>query len=246
MRDTKDTLSWYARNNTTREIGFNPDGMCLKVCRTARGIAAKYSSAKIAQDATPKAHRVHKVRHLRKGMVLYYDDPRDSNKFGHIVTMVGRVKGYDPDSLHDILVSTNSVKRGELVVVRGDYFEKYWGDQFQFGATWFNGVDLGITNPSTRMRRFHKSGPKYDLHLLDVEAKENEKVRKIRARLQAQFRLLPDNSKLLWVRQCKAGIRDRRVLDLTLLDRTVKAGYTGKVKRIRDEIRRLIDALPEG
>lgn len=142
MRNTKDTLGWYAANETKSQIGFDPDGMCLKICRTARGIGAVYPSALSAQQATPEKYRVHKVEDLRKGMVLYYDDPRDSNPYGHIVTMVGRAKGGDKSSLSDIFVRTNSVRRDEIVVVRGDYFPRYWGDTFQFGATWLNGQEI--------------------------------------------------------------------------------------------------------
>lgn len=148
MRDFKETLEWYRNHQTTRQIGFNPNGMCLKVCRVARGIDAKYPTAKANQDATPQRHRVHRVRDLRRGMVLSYDDPHDSNKAGHIVTMIGRVKGFNPDSLRDVLVETNSVKSGELVVVRGDYFPRFWRDPFVFGATWLNGVELDVPNPA--------------------------------------------------------------------------------------------------
>lgn len=150
MRAWKAVLEWYRSHQTASQIGFDPDGMCLKICRTAHGLNSVFPSAKAAQDATPAAHRVHKVRDLRRGMVLYYDDPRDSNRFGHIVTMIGRVKGFNPDSLHDVLVETNSVKANEVVVVRGDYFPQHWGDPFVFGATWLNGSEidyLGRTKP---------------------------------------------------------------------------------------------------
>lgn len=150
MRNFKETLAWYRENDTASEIGFNPNGMCLKVCRTARGIGPMYPDAKTAQDATPQSHRVSRIRDLRRGMVLYYDNPRDSNRFGHIVTMIGRVRGFNPDSLADVLVRTNSVVSGKLVVVRGDYFPRFWGDPFQFGATWLNGQVLDVPNPAKK------------------------------------------------------------------------------------------------
>lgn len=142
MRDFKKTLEWHRNHQTRAAIGFNPDGMCLKICRTARGIGAVYPTAKAAQDATPKKHRFHKVSDLRAGMVLYYDDPNDSNRAGHIVTMAGRVKGADRNKLSDILVWTNSVQSGRVTLVRGDYFVRYWGDPFQFGSDWLNGMEL--------------------------------------------------------------------------------------------------------
>lgn len=144
MRDTNATIQWYRGHETTAQLGYNPNGMCLKICREARGLPAVFPSALSAQQATPAAHRVEKVADITRGMVVYYDDPRDSNPFGHIVTVVGRVKGIRKDSLSSLLVRTNSVKSGHVVVVRGDYFPKHWGDEFQFGATWLNGQALDL------------------------------------------------------------------------------------------------------
>lgn len=151
MKPFREVLQWYRTHQTAAQIGFDPDGMCLKICRTAAGKPATFPSAVLAQRGTPEKYRVHKVRDLRRGMVLYYDHPSDSNPFGHIVTMIGRVKGANPDSLHDVLVETNSVKANEVVVVRGDYFPQHWGDPFVFGATWLNGSEIdyaGRTKPT--------------------------------------------------------------------------------------------------
>lgn len=150
MRNFKEALAWYDTHQTTQQIGFNPNGMCLKICRSARGIGPMFPTAKAAQDATPIEYRVTKVSDLRAGMVLYFDDPFDANKAGHIVTMIGRVKGADRNKLSDILVWTNSVQSGRLTVVRADYFEKYWGDPFQFGATWLNGQILDHWEPAPK------------------------------------------------------------------------------------------------
>jgi len=139
MRNTDGAISWYKGHETKSQLGFDPDGMCLRICRTARGIDPLYPTAVSAQEATPAKYRVTKVRDIRRGMVAYYDDPNDSNPYGHIVTVVGRVKGEDRDSLRSLLVRTNSVKSDQIVVVRGDYFPRYWGDRFQFAATWLNG-----------------------------------------------------------------------------------------------------------
>lgn len=150
MRPFRQVLEWYRNHQTASQLGFSPNGMCLKICRTAHGKAAVFPSAIAAQNATPAAHRVHKVRDLRRGMVIYYDESGDSNRFGHVVTMIGRVKGANLDSLHDILVETNDVKTNEVVVVRGDYFPQHWGDPFVFGATWLNGSEIdfaGRTQP---------------------------------------------------------------------------------------------------
>lgn len=139
MRDTKATIEWYRSHETEKEIGFDPDGRCLQICRTARDLPAVYPSALSAQEATPEAFRVYDVADVRQGMVGFFDDPNDSNPFGHIVTWVGRVKGEDRSSLSSLLGRTNSVVSGKIVVVRGDYFEKHWGDAYQFSATWLNG-----------------------------------------------------------------------------------------------------------
>lgn len=142
MRDVAGAIEWYQNHETAAQIGWDPDGMCLKICRTARDIPAVYPSALSAQQATPGSHRITKVEDIRKGMVVYYDQPGDSNPFGHIVTVVGRVKGSDPRSLGSLLVRTNSVRANEVVVVRGDYFPQHWGDPFVFAATWLNGQAL--------------------------------------------------------------------------------------------------------
>lgn len=147
MRNTAETLRWYRNHETKAQLGFDPDGMCLKICRTARLIAPRYPSAISAQHATPTQYRVGRVRDIEPGMVAYFDDPRDSNPYGHIVTVVGRVKGASRHLLSSLLVRTNSVRSNEIVVVRGDYFGRHWGDEFQFAATWLNGVKLDVRRP---------------------------------------------------------------------------------------------------
>ena len=246
IRNWRETLAWYATHSTTSEIGFNPDGMCLKVCRTARNIPSKYLTAKESQDATPKEHRVKKIADLRKGMVLYFDDPKDSNRSGHIVTQIGRVKGFRPSSLDDILCETNSVVSGRVVVVRASYFKKHWGDSFQFGATWLNGVELDVPGHVSRIERFNTGGPIYDLNLLHKAAKDGRpKPGEILRRIEDQVRRLPDNRNLNNVREFKDEWRETRKIDLSHLDEAVKNGRVGLVKTVRDEIRRLINALPE-
>lgn len=140
QRSTVKALEWYAGHQTTAQIGFNPNGMCLKVCRTARNIGSMYPSALAAQLATPKSKRVTELNKIQRGMVMYFDDPKDSNPYGHIVTVQSRATTVR--NLDDIVVWTNSVKSGALVKVKASYFPVHWGDAFQFAATWLNGVDL--------------------------------------------------------------------------------------------------------
>lgn len=144
VNDVHEMVDWYRAHETTAELGYNPDGMCLKIAHDASDVPALYPSAFAAQHATPAKYQVTKVADLRRGMKLFFDDPTDDNPFGHVTSMVGRVKGSDPNDLNGVLVRTNSVKSGQVVVVRATYFKTHWGDDFQFGATWLNGVVLDM------------------------------------------------------------------------------------------------------
>lgn len=244
-RNWRETLAWYATHHDTGDIGFNPDGMCLKVCRTARNIQARYLTAKEAQDATPKEFRVYKISDIRKTMIAYFDDVNDSNRAGHIVTAVGRVKGFDPNDLNDIIFETNSVVSGKVVRVRGGYFKRYWGDDFKFATTWLNGVEFDVPGKKSKVERFNNGGPVYDLNLLAKAGKHRPKPAQVLDRIEAQVKRLPDAPALTRVREFKEEWRDSRKIDLSLLDAAVKSGRTGLVKKCRDEIRRLIDTLPD-
>lgn len=175
MRDVQGTMEWYKTHHTTSEIGFNPDGRCLQVCRTARDIAARYPSALVAALATPEEHRIYKIEDLRQGHVLYFDDQRDSNPFGHIVTLRGRVDGVDPSSPRSLRLSTNSVKSGLLVIVLGDYFYRHWGDPFMFGADWLNGVELSM--PEQKQKPTKPLGPKGVERLREVIAELDSMIK---------------------------------------------------------------------
>lgn len=241
MRNYREALQWYKDHQTARQIGFDPDGMCLKICRVARGIPSRYPSAKAAQDATPRANRVERVRDLQPGMVIYYDDPNDSNRFGHIVTMVGRRSGVDVDSLSSVLVETNSVKSNEVVVVQGDYFPRYWGDDFQFGATWLNGYELDYHKPvDTRVENFLEGGPRWDVKILDRAAQNRRDVSLIVRRIDATVNRLPNDRNNSLVRQFKDYYKKHRVIRMGLLNKAVSNGRVGSVKLVRDTLRQLI------
>lgn len=154
MRDVDATIEWYAEHRVyPTSLGFDPDGMCLKICRTARDIPAKYPSALSAQLQTPEEYRVHDISKIRRGMVMFFDDPTDSNPYGHIVTCIGRERGADRSLLASVLVRTNSVLSNQIVVTRADYFPRNWGDDFQFAATWLNGVPLDMGGKSEAPKR---------------------------------------------------------------------------------------------
>lgn len=256
MRNWRETLQAYRDKRTAAGWGFNPDGMCLKVCRTARLIGPMFLSAKQSQDATPEKYRIYKVRNLRRGMVLYFDDPNDSNKFGHIVTMIGRVKGGDRDSLHDVLVETNSVVSGATVVVRADYFNDHWGDPFKFGAWWLNGEELDFPQPkppepekpefddAPRVVNFRKSGPHYNVNILDRAVKHGraDLAPKVK-RIERLVRQLPDDKKDTRVAQFVEHFEERRFLDMPLLHEAVKHGRSGTVKDVRNRLNGVIKSI---
>jgi hypothetical protein len=260
MRDYKETIAWFPSHNTAAELGYNPNGMCLAIAHDARALPAMFPSAKSAQDHTPSQFRVTRVRDLRKGMVLYFDDPHDSNPFGHIVTMIGRVKGYDPDSLDDVLVQTNSVVSGRIVVVRASYFKAHWGDSFQFGAFWLNGSELDylgwahdgkgkedvpVADHSPRVDNFRDSGPMWDVKILDraIAAGRIDIKPKVHAMEQAVKDLpndLKDNTR---VEKFKEQFDKTRVLNMPLLNEAVDAGRSGRVKEQRDKINTAIKSV---
>lgn len=171
MHNVQETVQWYRTHETRSQLGFGPNGMCLKICRTARDLPALYPSAVAAQVATPKQFREYDIADIRRGMVGYFDDPNDSNPFGHIVTWVGRIKGVDPSKLSSLLCRTNSVVSDEIVVVRGDYFPTHWGDQFQFAATWLNGQELEMgTKPPAPKPPPRPKTPRLQHAIEDLEA----------------------------------------------------------------------------
>jgi hypothetical protein len=252
MRNTQDTIEWYRTHENTDQIGFNPDGMCLKVCRTARDIGSMFLSAKQAQDATPAEHRVQNVANLRRGMVLYFDDPNDSNPFGHIVTMIGRVKDAERNSLNDILVRTNSVQSGRVVVVRASYFQQHWGDEFRFGATWLNGVELEIPakrysevprrDTTNRVEHFRNSRPNWDVKILDRAVKAGRQdLRRYVNGIETAVHNIPNDSKNDDVREFKKVWREDRVLKLHLLSE-VPQNFV-RVQISRDQLRRIIKRI---
>lgn len=142
--------------------------LCLKLQRQARGLPAVYPSAIAAQLATPLTERVHRREDLRRGMVAYSDDPRDANVFGHIYFIAGR----DRDGR--ILTWSNDLRRsGGVDIVPLDAYENFWGDTFQFGATWLNGYDFSeFDKPPVETRG--KLGDNYRAAMEDVAELERK------------------------------------------------------------------------
>jgi hypothetical protein len=257
MRDWKGALEWYRTHQTTSQIGFNPDGMCLKVCRTARDIGPMFLTAKQAQDATPKEHRIYKVENFRRGMIAFFDDPNDSNTAGHIATMVGRIRGGDVDKLEDTLWETNSVVSGQLVVVRGDYFVEHWNDKLQFASTWLNGQVLDVpakkkrepeepakTPLTPREKNFRDSRPEWDVKILDraIDHGRRDLQQKVDA-IDAAVKRLPDDDGDTRVKKFKKAYKEDRVLKMPLLNNAVADGRTGVVRDVRNQLRYVIKSV---
>lgn len=138
QRDTAGTLRYLSEQRASGTTQWKQ--LCQKLARSARNIPAMFPSALSSAQGTPERYRVRNVADLKKGMVAYFDDPNDSNPFGHIVTVHGR------DANGNVLVWSNMAD-GTVKLVQFDWFRKNWGDSFQFGATWLNGVELNLPKP---------------------------------------------------------------------------------------------------
>lgn len=140
MRDTAGTLEFL--RGEIREDSREWKALCQKLARTARDLPARYPSALAAQEATPMDRRVYDVRDVRQGMVAFFDDPNDSNPFGHVTTVWGRAKS------GELVHGTNDARvPGGVSITRHSFFPENWGDAFQFASDWFNGVDLMMKQP---------------------------------------------------------------------------------------------------
>lgn len=136
-KSTKETLDFLRHEN--QRGATNWGALCLKLQRTARGIPAMFPTALAAANGTPRDHRFYELDQVTRGMVAYFDDPRDSNPYGHITCVAGR----DEDG--ELLHWTNDASgRGRVSLVRHSFFRQYWGDQFSFAADWLNGQDLPL------------------------------------------------------------------------------------------------------
>lgn len=150
QRTTPEVQAWYRSHETAGQIGFNPDGMCQKICRTARNIGPGAPSALASALLTPPEFRI-KMEDIIVGDLMYFDDPKDSNPFGHVVTVMALDKTISPSNPRSKIVRTNSVQSGRIVAVRGDYFATHWGDPFQWGGRWLNGEPFyDLIEPAAR------------------------------------------------------------------------------------------------
>lgn len=109
----------------------NVKGLCLKTCREAWGIPAKYPSAIVAWNNTPKKHKHKDPKLAPVGAVHYYR----GGKYGHIVIQSekkGRVWGTD-------LPTSNKIGFHTRLLPVGRWNYKYLG-----WASWLNGFELPL------------------------------------------------------------------------------------------------------
>lgn len=188
QRTTPQMIEFYQTHRTTATLGFNPDGRCQQIVRTARNIGPGAPSALAAALATPREERVYEVARMRTGQVLYFDDPGDSNPFGHVVTIIGEDAKRAAEDISRLLLETNSVHSGQLTLVRGDYFKPHWGDAVQWAGKSINGVLLDLPNVKKPKPPVMKPGRVKRLeHWIDVldelitEARAEGQTRYVRA-----------------------------------------------------------------
>lgn len=142
QRNTPEALAWLKHQHDINSHAWG--GLCLKLQRSARNLPGVFPSAFAAQMGTPMSDRVYDLNKLVSGMVVFIDDPHDSNRFGHIAGLRTRQK---VDG--DWLTWTNDAlnEHGGVNCVDIDWFKANWGDSFQFGARSLNGFDLLLPKP---------------------------------------------------------------------------------------------------
>ena len=139
-RSTDETAAFLRQQAQSGSTSWR--AMCLKLQRMARGLPAVYPSALSAAIATPEEDRVYKEDNLRRGMVGFSDDPNDGNPYGHVYFIAGRSK-----KSGEIITWTNDARiSGGVSMVQLGFYERKWGDKFQFGATSLNGYDFAEFN----------------------------------------------------------------------------------------------------
>lgn len=117
----------FLKDKRDRNIKY--PGLCMKLAREARGFTfGIYPSALSCMLATPQKYRVLDPKKVKVGMVGFFADWDDTNPFEHIATCVG----IDKDGLP---IWGGNVADGLVRFVDHNFFERNWGDKFQFAAT---------------------------------------------------------------------------------------------------------------
>lgn len=134
LNDRQDWRAFYETQFARPVTDDTWGAMCEGLWRSGHGFPATFGSAIAHQLATPKSERLD-IREAPIGSAVFYDDPRDSNPFGHITGLWAR------KSPTDIDVATNDVRNGSyeygsVSVVPHTWFKANWGDDLQFATLW--------------------------------------------------------------------------------------------------------------
>jgi hypothetical protein len=112
-----------------RDTNATYPSLCMRLAREARGFTyGIYPSALSCMLATPKKYRVTDPKKVKVGMVGFFVDPDDANPFEHIATCVGIDKRGLP-------IWGGNVAGGLVRFVSHEFFERNWGDKFNFAAS---------------------------------------------------------------------------------------------------------------
>jgi hypothetical protein len=106
-------------------------GMCLKTCRLAWQIPAKYPSAIIAWNNTPKKHKFTDPMKAPVGVTHFWK----GGKFGHVAIQSSK-SGY--------VWSTDLPIKDTVGRIYYTEVEKAWGSKYLGWTTQLNGVDLNV------------------------------------------------------------------------------------------------------
>lgn len=157
--------------------------------------------------------------------------------------------GHRAVSLGGGLVGTiDAPSMGRVGIVPLAWFEQHWGLKYLGWSETISGVKIPLPpKPKpTRVQLFKRDAPRYKLKRLDAAVKGGRKgrVAAVRNALDKQMRSLPRGENGTVVALIEKEYRENRVIRLDLLNRAVKRGRVGTVKRVRDSVKDLIKRLP--
>lgn len=125
----QDAAHWMAVAHVSGKA--NVKGMCLKTCRLAWQIPAKYPSAIIAWNNTPKKHKFFDPMQAPIGATHFWK----GGKFGHVAIQSDK-PGY--------VWSTDLPVKDRVGRIYYTEVAKLWGSKYLGWTTQLNGVDLNV------------------------------------------------------------------------------------------------------
>ena len=125
----RDAALWMATAHMAGKRGVK--GMCLKTCRLAWQIPAKYPSAIMAWNNTPKKHKFTNPMKAPQGATHFWK----GGKFGHVAIQSDK-PGY--------VWTTDLPVKDTVGRIHYTEVEKAWGSIYLGWTTQLNGVDLNV------------------------------------------------------------------------------------------------------